>query len=109
MQLSEYQEKSKRYIIDAPKTNPFTHWTLGLVGEAGEIANHGHKLFRDHNGSFKPEVQKEIAKEIGDTLWYLSQVASSLNLSLDEIAQQNLDKLESRLKRNVIVGEGDNR
>ena len=67
------------------------------------------KLFRNENGVLTQEYKLEIAKELGDVLWYLSQISTELNLSLEEIAQLNLEKLFDREKRGVIKSEGDNR
>ena len=50
-----------------------------------------------------------MESEIGDVLWYVAALSSDLGLSLDKIAQKNLSKLESRMKRGVIKGSGDNR
>ena len=50
-----------------------------------------------------------IEKELGDVLWYLTQVATEFDLDLDELARRNLEKLFSRKERGVIRGDGDNR
>ena len=78
--------------------------TLGLTGEAGEVAEKVKKYIRDGT-----ECREDLKKELGDVLWYLSAIASDLNLSLDDIAQSNIKKLESRMKRGKIKGSGDNR
>ena len=53
--------------------------------------------------------KQEILKELGDVLWYVAQVASELGLSLDKIANQNIEKLYSRLERGKLSGSGDSR
>ena len=78
--------------------------TLGLTGEDGEVAEKVKKYIRDGT-----ECREDLKKELGDVLWYLSAIASDLNLSLDDIAQSNIKKLESRMKRGKIKGSGDNR
>ena len=83
--------------------------TLGLVGEAGEIANKVKKVYRDKMGRFSKEDRKEIGKEIGDVLWYCAALCTDLGLELDEQASLNLAKLQSRLERGTITGSGDNR
>lgn len=55
------------------------------------------------------DMKKDITKELGDVLWYLSGIAKELNISLDEIATTNIEKLFSRKERNMLHGEGDNR
>lgn len=82
---------------------------LGLVGEAGEIANKVKKILRDSGGEVSSEVRKELSKEVGDVLWYLTRFADEIGYSMSQIAQQNIDKLASRQERGVLGGSGDNR
>jgi len=109
MNFNEYQEKSR-------KTGPvdYSHtllprFTLGLCGESGEIAEHIKKLDRDNQGELTEERRQKIKKELGDVLWYLAQLATVLDLSLDDIAELNIEKLYSRLERGKIKGDGDDR
>lgn len=81
--------------------------TLGLCGEAGEIANKVKKISRDNLSM--DSVRADIASELGDVLWYAAAVASELGVSLQDIAEANLAKLEDRKQRGVIGGSGDNR
>jgi NTP pyrophosphatase (non-canonical NTP hydrolase) len=81
--------------------------TLGLCGESGEVADKVKKVIRDQGGKFSAEVVDGIKLELGDVLWYVSQLASELGLDLNQIAQANLDKLASRAARNVLSGSGD--
>lgn len=83
--------------------------TLGMCGEAGEVSERVKKLYRDHDGAISEDMKKDIIKELGDVLWYLSGIAKELNISLDEIATTNIEKLFSRKERNMLHGEGDNR
>ena len=109
MDFLAYQQQSRttaRYP-DAG-TNPI-YPTLGLCGEAGEVADKVKKVIRDRGGSFSPEVIAALKLELGDVLWYVAQLATELGLDLNDIAQANLDKLASRAARNVIAGDGDNR
>lgn len=82
---------------------------FGLVGEAGEVADKFKKLIRDKNAEATDADKKELAKELGDVLWYVNSVGAYLGYSLDEIAQMNLDKVLSRKDRGKIQGSGDNR
>jgi NTP pyrophosphatase (non-canonical NTP hydrolase) len=82
---------------------------LGLAEEAGEVAGKYAKAVRDNAGVIDEERKKEIVKELGDVLWFVSELCSSLGVSLSEVAQKNLDKLSSRKERGVIHGSGDNR
>lgn len=110
MNLKEYQEKAHETSL-APKIGEtyYVYPVLGLVGEAGEIANKIKKIFRDSSGKIMPETETELKKEIGDTLWYVAELCTQLNLSLEEIAALNLERLKSRKERGVLQGSGDNR
>lgn len=113
MQFSDYQKESRVTAKYPDLGNNFVYPTLGLVGEAGEIADKIKKLHRDR-GMFTPaevtdEVKAEVLKELGDVLWYTAQLATEFGVDLDAVAQQNLDKLRSRMERGVIGGSGDNR
>ena len=82
---------------------------FGLVGEAGEVAEKIKKILRDQDGIATDENKKELAKELGDVLWYINSVGMYLGYDLESIAQMNLDKVLSRKARNVTKGSGDNR
>jgi NTP pyrophosphatase (non-canonical NTP hydrolase) len=92
---------------DAP--DEFMHLVLGLVGEAGEIAEKVKKLVRDKNSDVTQLDREDMAAELGDVLWYSAVLANFLDLSLSEVAQRNVDKLADRQRRNVLGGSGDNR
>lgn len=109
MTFEEYQKLSRETAIYSEKDKNFVYPTLGLVGEAGEVAEKIKKVLRDKNRIITEEIKKDIAKEMGDVLWYLSQLATELDLSLEKIASLNIDKLSSRKKRGTLHGSGDNR
>lgn len=109
MDFKEYQKKSRKTAKYPDVDSNFIYPTLGLAGEAGEVAEKIKKIIRDDGGQVLPERKKEIEKELGDVLWYLTQIATELNLELDQIAEKNIEKLYSRLERGQIGGSGDNR
>lgn len=86
-----------------PADQGLAYTTLGLAGEAGEIANKVKKVIRDGRST------DGIADELGDVLWYLAAVANELGADLGDIADANLAKLASRAKRGKLGGSGDNR
>jgi NTP pyrophosphatase (non-canonical NTP hydrolase) len=108
VELSDYQRVS-RQTAAYPREAWLTYPALGLAGEAGEVAEHAKKAIRDDGGRVTPERRAAAAKELGDVLWYVAQLATELDLDLDEIAQANLDKLLSRQQRGVLSGSGDDR
>lgn len=81
---------------------------LGL-GEAGEIQGKIKKILRDNGGVVTDEARLEIAKEVGDLLWYVARTSEEIGYDLEEIAQMNVAKLKSRMDRGVLGGSGDNR
>ena len=83
--------------------------TLGLVGEAGEVAEKIKKVIRDKKGIFDDDSKNGIKKELGDVLWYLSNLCTEFNFSLEEVALQNLEKLKLRESKGLISGSGDDR
>ena len=92
------------------ETLPVVYPALGLAGEAGEVADKVKKTIRDKGGNFTDEtVKSEIAKELGDVMWYLAATARDLGYTLEEIAEMNLVKTRSRASRDRVHGSGDNR
>jgi NTP pyrophosphatase (non-canonical NTP hydrolase) len=109
MDFKEYQDKSRETALYPNLGKNFIYPTLGLVGEAGEIAEKIKKVIRDNNSEIDDERVNNLKKELGDVLWYLAQLSTELGLSLDDVAKTNILKLQSRKKRGVIGGDGDNR
>ena len=109
MEFDTYQIESRRTAIYPNVNGNFIYPTLGLCGEAGEVAEKVKKIMRDDGGVPTEEKRGQIQKELGDVLWYVSQVASEFGLNLNYIAQLNLEKLNSRKDRGMLGGSGDNR
>lgn len=109
MDLNEYQTKSRKSAVYQSFGAPYVYPALGLASEAGEVAGKIKKAIRDNNGVIDEARKKEISGELGDVMWYVAQLATELGLTLDEIAEANIEKLYSRLERGKISGDGDNR
>lgn len=109
MNFEEYQKKSRKTAKYPDAGNNFIYPTLGLSGESGEVAEKIKKVLRDKEGKIDDGCRAEIEKELGDVLWYVSQLATELGLSLDNIAEKNIEKLYSRMDRGKLKGSGDNR
>jgi NTP pyrophosphatase (non-canonical NTP hydrolase) len=109
MKFDDYQKQATLLNVsgDSPLKNEIL--VLGVVGEAGEVADKWKKVLAYHNGEFTDEDIAEIGKELGDVIWYVAALAESLGISFGNIAQQNLEKLHSRHTRGVVRGAGDNR
>ena len=109
MEFNQYQEEARTSAIYPNKGNNFIYPTLGLAGEAGEVAEKIKKIIRDSDGIVSEEKKAELAKELGDVLWYISNLAEELGLKLEDVARGNIEKLRSRLERGKVHGNGDNR
>lgn len=110
MEFAEYQTRTATTAIYPGRgtINGLLYTALGL-GEVGEVQGKIKKVLRDANGVVSPETVQAIKGELGDCLWYLSQLSSELGLTLNDIAEANLAKLADRAARGVLKGSGDNR
>ncbi|MGH7234326.1 MAG: nucleoside triphosphate pyrophosphohydrolase family protein [Candidatus Saccharimonadales bacterium] len=110
MTIDEYQRKAlltaeTRY--ESLMQN--TIWAMGVAGEAGEVIEKWKKIVAYKGGKVSKKDLEELKKELGDVIWYVTVLANSLGLSLEDVMQTNLTKLADRKKRKVISGAGDNR
>lgn len=103
-----YSKKALKHSMPND-TNKQAVFVMGLCGEAGEIAEKFKKLLRDADGEMTEEFKQETTKELGDVLWYINALSNELGVSLENVAQANLNKIESRFERNTQHGDGDNR
>lgn len=115
---NDYQQQALQTAIYPNQGNNFLYPTLGLVGEAGEVAEKVKKLIRDsqmlphmvgNSQLLEPSVREELAKELSDVCWYVAVLANELGYTLAEIQEMNIAKLRSRQERGVLGGSGDNR
>jgi NTP pyrophosphatase (non-canonical NTP hydrolase) len=104
-----YQRESRKTWNLVVTDHPIVYPTLGLANEAGEVAGKVKKIFRDKGGQITEDDRRALKGELGDVLWYLTQICTELDLTLEEVARANLEKLFSRQERGQIRGEGDER
>lgn len=113
MEFAEYQKQAGAMAQYPGVGDNFVYPTLGLAGETGEVVEKVKKLVRNeevvHAAQISEEKRGEIAKEMGDVLWYLAQLGTELGIALEDIARINIEKLTSRKARGVLHSEGDNR
>lgn len=81
--------------------------TLGLAGETGEVVEKIKKLMRNDAGVLTEEKKQLLVHELGDVLWYISELATELKVPLRSIGEANIQKLADRAARGVIKSEGD--
>ena len=106
MTLSEYQEAAAKTAI-YPRSSAVVYPTIGLAGEVGELCN---KIKKSIRGDYDIADRLEgIKKEMGGVLWYLAALANDLHVSLDDVAEVNVQQLQDRMMRNKIQGDGDDR
>lgn len=108
LSLDQYQQEAGKTAI-YPAEWGFPYTVMGLVGEAGEVAQHLKKVIRDDGGEITPERRSLLIDELGDVLWYAAMTAKELGVSLEQVAQRNLIKLQHRQERNQLKGDGDER
>lgn len=108
MTIEEYSEIIKKTAV-FPKEIGLTYCTMGLCGEAGEVAEKMKKLYRDKNGIVTETFKNDIKKELGDVIWYVTALGNELGIPLDGIMEANYRKLMLRRATNTLHGDGDNR
>ena len=109
MKLNDYQKAAMETAV-FPERNGYSYTALGLAGEAGEIANKVKKFIRDgYTPEELPEKLHHLKDELGDVLWYVAAMAKVLEIDLETVASNNLNKLKSRMERGTLSGSGDNR
>lgn len=108
--LNEYQDSASETAIFPDELPEFlstgqVYTVLGEAGETGEIAEKLKKAIREDD----PEYIEEMRAEVGDVLWYLSQICEEFDWELGTIADENLAKLQDRQERDQLTGTGDDR
>jgi NTP pyrophosphatase (non-canonical NTP hydrolase) len=110
MRGNDYQEFTLETAIypgvGSGEIGALSYCALGLVGEAGEVADKIKKLIRDGDQSVSPE---SIIKELSDVCWYLARLSNELGVDLEDLFAMNVRKLLDRKKRGVLGGSGDDR
>lgn len=110
MTFDEYQKQAlKTAVNNYEPLMEKTIWAMGVAGEAGEVVEKWKKIVAYKEGKVSDEDLAELAKELGDVVWYIAVLAHTLGLSFDDIMQRNVQKLADRQKRGQIMGAGDNR
>lgn len=109
MDFNHYQAMARTTAIYPNLGDNLWYPALGLVGEAGEVAEKIKKIYRDSEGIISSKTVEQLSGELGDVLWYIANLASELGLELELVAARNLYKLSERKNRGTLHGSGDNR
>lgn len=107
--FDKYQKQCNKTAVYPKIGKNFIYPTIGLVGEAGEIANKVKKVIRDDNSKLNKINKEELAYELGDIMWYVAQLSTELNIKLSKVAEMNIEKLKTRKEKNTLHGSGDHR
>lgn len=100
MTFDDYQKAAVATAI-YPDDLKLIYPAIGLAGETGEVMEHIKKTIRDNNRQLTEDRRHALAKELGDVLWYMANLAEDAGLSLADIARQNIEKVNSRKARGV--------
>jgi len=115
MDFNEYQRKAMDTDLEGKKEGDdifylgFMTKVLGLAGEAGEVTEDVKKILRDKGGKTTDKDREELVLELGDVMWYIAVVADYLGVTMEEVAEKNIEKLVSRKNRGTLSGSGDDR
>jgi NTP pyrophosphatase (non-canonical NTP hydrolase) len=100
MNLNEYQEACKITAkkFDSEQAEIFT-WGLGMAGEAGDVAGCIKKTFA-HDNDVKPGIKENL----GDTLWYIAMICNFFGWKLEDVLNENIEKLKKRYPNGFTIG-----
>lgn len=107
--MNQYMREAITTAIYPSKGDNLYYPTLGLVGEAGEVAEKVKKVMRDDDGVLTSGKRREIVAELGDILWYVAAMCYELGYDMSAVAEMNLSKLRGRQERGTLQGSGDER
>ena len=121
MTLNDYQEEANKtanfhgclthqdgYGLDihiSPKLEAIIYCSLGLAGESGEVVENTKKMFRKDKSKLTEKRKEKFLEEIGDVLWYIANLSTSIGFTLEEVAEYNLQKLKKRYAERENVKE----
>ncbi len=107
MEINEYQEKvASFYVFPRFSDTHHAYAVFNLVGELGELFSLSAKAYRDGPAD---DHDEKVVKELGDLLFMIACFADSAGLTLNDVAEANIAKLEARKSRGTIKGSGDDR
>ena len=93
MKMNEYQTLSMRTMPKDDVREVLNNYGLGLCGESGEVAD---LIKKKLHHSHKTISVDDFKNELGDVLHYVAGIATILNISLEDVANANLEKLRER-------------
>jgi len=108
MDNKKYQKATAKFAV-YPKDKALEYLTCGLTSEAGEVAGKMKKAMRGDYAGRPGDFQYDMEAEIGDVLWYCSELCTAMGVALEDVMSQNILKLEDRQARGKLKGSGDNR
>lgn len=103
--MEDYQAKAWGFALPTAKNPPYLFGNLG--GEVGEVLSLWSKSVRD--GLEPEQFYPNMKKELGDVLWMVAGICTYYGMSMADVAEDNIKKLQSRMERNTLKGSGDER
>lgn len=107
--MQEYQNLACSYRPEVKEIPILAYLVMALNGEAGEVAEKVKRIYRGDEGTEEFAYRDTIAKELGDVLWNVANIADAIGMPLGLIARRNLEKMEARKQKGTLKGSGDNR
>lgn len=107
--IDEYQTFASGTAIYPDLGSNIDYPTLGLCGEAGEVAEKVKKMHRDNDGELSIPIREDLILELGNVMWYVAMLANEIDVDLSTVLENNIEKLNSRKERGTLKGSGDNR
>lgn len=97
MDWYNFQENTETTAVyPGANSGDLVYVTLGLVGEAGEVAELVKKQLRAGKDFFDPEFVDKMQEELGDVFWYLARLLKETGLDYNEVLLANVEKLATR-------------
>jgi NTP pyrophosphatase (non-canonical NTP hydrolase) len=105
MNIEQYSILALRTAATASQQEDLQHASMGIAGEAGEVVD----LLKKHLGHGHPVDREKLKKELGDVLWYLSDLARLFDIKLSDVAEANIEKLKRRYPNGFSKADSLNR
>ena len=106
MTINEYQELAMKTLNpELDKKDVLINGVMGLCGESGEVID----IVKKHLAQGHELDKEKIIKELGDVAWYMAEIATVLDVELEDVFVQNIEKLKKRYPKGFSVENSLNR
>lgn len=106
MTINEYQKLAMTTLNpDLDKKDVLINGVMGLCGESGEVID----IVKKHLAQGHELDKEKIVKELGDVAWYMAEIATVLDVELEDVLVQNIEKLKKRYPEGFSTEKSVNR